>query len=549
MIYLVSKQQSLFSTDSYKSLSPEAAIAMLSKEKLLGADTETEGLNPVTKNLLTVQLGTEKFQIVWDCTSYSVQMLKELLENPDIRFIWTNYAFDSMFLLKEHIVQKNWFDLMIGERVLNNGYPRDTYSVSLKAMALKYCKYDMDKTARGEIISVGLTERTIVYSATDVKFEIDIYKKQREALKKKDVLKAAEFESKFTIVVGYTKFCGVRLDVDKWKKKMVKDRAKMNKYLKLLNNWLVDYYENHGGDNGYIEKHVIVDTQYIHYGDKNIPEGLKLYPPQTVTDKSRLIKKDDAKYGFIVLYTIKIPFGYIQGDKFYPYIKYVNAIQQDLFAETDKTFGNVADINWLSSKQLIPLFELLGFNVDTIDKKTKMPKKSVDVKLIKGQKGINPTFIEYYIGYREAAKVCEAFGETFLKNVTPEDGRIHADFNPIGADTLRMSCGGRKESVNLQQLPNDAETRSCFISEPLSRWVSVDYAAQESRLIASVTGDKAMLHIYDPGECADMHSLVAYMAYKDQIPRDTPIKEIKKKYHDLRQKAKGIELTKKHLNY
>lgn len=42
-----------------------------------------------------------------------------------------------------------------------------------------------------------------------------------------------------------------------------------------------------------------------------------------------------------------------------------------------------------------------------------------------------------------------------------------------------------------------------------------------------------------------IHSLTAYMSYKE-IPRNTPIKDIKTRYHDLRQDAKGIEFA---INY
>lgn len=74
----------------------------------------------------------------------------------------------------------------------------------------------------------------------------------------------------------------------------------------------------------------------------------------------------------------------------------------------------------------------------------------------------------------------------------------------------------------------------------MKRKSRIDYP-QESRIIASVTKDSAMLHIYDDGQCKDMHSLVAYMAYPDKIPREEPIENIKKDYHKLRSEAKGIE--------
>lgn len=52
-----------------------------------------------------------------------------------------------------------------------------------------------------------------------------------------------------------------------------------------------------------------------------------------------------------------------------------------------------------------------------------------------------------------------------------------------------------------------------------------------------------MIHIYDDDQCKDMHSLVAYMAYPNIIPRDTPIEDIKKKYHNIRQEAKKVEFA------
>ena len=67
----------------------------------------------------------------------------------------------------------------------------------------------------------------------------------------------------------------------------------------------------------------------------------------------------------------------------------------------------------------------------------------------------------------------------------------------------------------------------------------------ESRLGADIYGEKSMLKEFLEGS-GDMHSLCAYMVYKE-IPRDTPIKEIKKKYPQLRKAVKGIEFRIKYL--
>ena len=148
-----------------------------------------------------------------------------------------------------------------------------------------------------------------------------------------------------------------------------------------------------------------------------------------------------------------------------------------------------------------------------------------------------------YAEFKKAEKVCDSFGEKWLKAINPVTKRIHADFHQLGTDTARLSSGGGEASVNVQQLPRSAETRNCFVSEKGNLWISEDYQSQESRVLASVANDEAMLHIYDPGECADMHALVAYMSYPNIIPRDTPISEIASKYKEWRQKAKSIEFA------
>ena len=67
------------------------------------------------------------------------------------------------------------------------------------------------------------------------------------------------------------------------------------------------------------------------------------------------------------------------------------------------------------------------------------------------------------------------------------------------------------------------------------------FRQQETYLMASIANDKAIIKELMEGS-GDIHSLTAYMSYME-IPRDTPIKDIKKLYHNLRQEAKGIEFA------
>lgn len=203
------------------------------------------------------------------------------------------------------------------------------------------------------------------------------------------------------------------------------------------------------------------------------------------------------------------------------------------------------NINWNSAKQLAPLFKKYGVEIQVEDREKGGMKDSIDAKTLKPQKD-KCSLIPLYLEYKEAVKVTSTYGENFLKQINPVSGRIHTNFQQLGADTTRITSGGKDkgnnvEYVNLLNLPADAETRSCFIAENGNAWISIDYTGQETYLMASIANDKAMIEELTNGS-KDIHSLTAFMSYQE-IPRNTPIKDIKKLYHNLRQDAKGVEFA------
>ena len=238
MIYLVSEQHDLFETDRYSKLSVNDALEFLREQPELGGDTETQGMSPFTKKLLTVQLGTEETQIVWDCTTVNVQHLKPILEHPEIKTIWWNYSFDGKFLYHNRIVPINVYDGMLAEQLLWLGYPKGMHSMSLASAGKYYCNVDIDKSIRGQIITKGLTPDVVQYAGYDVKWEIPIYKAQLKELERADLLKAIQLENEFVKVMAYIEYCGVKLDVPRWKAKMERDLENQIKWESSLNSWV-----------------------------------------------------------------------------------------------------------------------------------------------------------------------------------------------------------------------------------------------------------------------------------------------------------------------
>ncbi len=471
MIYLVTNQKELFESETYKIISVEESLKLLNTLTIVGLDTETEGLDPWTKGLKSIQLGNYEFQIVIDTTTISPLVYKEYLES-DRLFIGWNLKFDLKFLFRQGIVPKRVWDGYLAERLMWLGYPPGIHSLSLKSAGENYLGIELDKSVRGKIIYAGLTEDVIVYSANDVKYLEKIMRLQYEELVKKGLEKAIIYENKFVLPLAYCEYCGIKLDVNKWKAKMQKDEERVKNALAKCNEWFIK--------NEPKSKYIFIDRQ----GD--FFNGFNLEPQVT--------------------------------------------------------------LNWNSAKQLIPIFKKYGVDVTTENKENGGTKDSIDAKSLKPQKD-KCSLIPLYLEYKEAVKVTSTYGENFLKQVNPVSGRIHTNYQQMGADTTRLTSGGKDkaakiEYINLLNLPANAETRACFVAEEGNKWISIDYSGQETYLMASIANDEAIIKELTEGS-GDIHSLTAYMSYHE-IPRDTPIKEIKKKYHNLRQEAKGIEFA---INY
>ena len=477
MIYLVTGQRALFESKVYKVISVEESLRLLNPLTIVGLDTETQGFSPFLKKLLLLQLGNRDFQVVIDCTTIDVTLYKEYLES-DRLFIGWNLKFDVKFLFYHGIVPTRLYDGFIAEKMRWLGYPSGMHSLSLKSAGENYLGIELDKSVRGEIIWRNeLTDKIIVYSANDVKYLEDIMNKQLEILLPRGQKLALEVENRAILPTAYFEFCGVKLDAERWKAKMVKDQEALDKAKERLDSFVVDMYKE----------------------DKSLSKFIKIVEPDL--------------------------FGFVKA-------------------------GPACNINWNSSRQVIPFLESLGFKLETRDKATGGIKKSVDATVIEGQKSVHP-IAEVYLEFKAAQKVTSTYGQNFLDLINPVTGRLHTSFNQIGTDTHRYSSGGGEDKevipgkkvplVNLQNLPADAETRACFCAEKGNKWISADYSGEESVILANIAKDTAMIDLFTNG-CGDLHSLVAKMVYPEEL-HDIPVEDVKKLRPDLRKKAKAPEFT------
>ena len=130
--------------------------------------------------------------------------------------------------------------------------------------------------------------------------------------------------------------------------------------------------------------------------------------------------------------------------------------------------------------------------------------------------------------YRMLAKLKSTYADGLLKVIAP-DGRIHTNFQMTVTATGRLSS----TEPNLQNIPVrkklGAQIRKMFVASPGKVLVDADYSQIELRLLAHISGDKAMQEAFLSGE--DFHTVTASKVFGVPLDEVTPA---------LRSRAKAV---------
>lgn len=501
MIYLVSANRELFDNEAYKIIGVDESLSLLEPLRIVGVDTETSGLSCHKDKLLSLQLGCYDFQVVVDCLTIDVKQYRDYLQS-DRLFLFHNAKFDLQWLYKYHIVPYNVYDLFLAEKVMWNGYPvRLTPEVWDRIQCPRYDYVPADPKKKGSKASYVLYMNLKKLGEMYLGVELD-----------KSIRGQIIYKGLVGDVIIYA-----ANDV----KYLEKIRELQLQQLRKQGLLMAIEYENRA----------ILPIAYMCYC------GIRM-------DRSRWEKKMEHDQTILNGIVDEMNKWLIEHE---PNSKYIKIdLQGNLF--TGFSTEPQVTLNWNSSKQVIPLFKKYGIDTTALDKEDDEDKDSIGAKVLGPQKD-KCSLIPLYIRYKEMKKLCSTYGANVLKQIDEVTGRLYTNFNSLGTDTARISSGGKDKAakidyINMLNMPADAETRACFIAEEGNRWISIDYSGQETYILADIANDKAIIEELTNGS-GDIHSLTAYMSYK-QIPRDTPIKDIKKLYHSLRNEAKNIEFA---INY
>jgi DNA polymerase-1 len=111
------------------------------------------------------------------------------------------------------------------------------------------------------------------------------------------------------------------------------------------------------------------------------------------------------------------------------------------------------------------------------------------------------------LAYRSLAKLKSTYVDALPSMIHPGTGRIHTSYNQTVTATGRLSSS----DPNLQNIPirtpEGRRIRQAFIAPPGSLIVSADYSQIELRILAHLSGDRALIDIFETGD--DVHRSTA----------------------------------------
>ena len=111
------------------------------------------------------------------------------------------------------------------------------------------------------------------------------------------------------------------------------------------------------------------------------------------------------------------------------------------------------------------------------------------------------------LAYRSIAKLKSTYVDALPAMVHPQTGRIHTSYNQTVTATGRLSSS----NPNLQNIPirtpEGRRIRQAFVAPGGSVLVSADYAQIELHVLAHLSGDEALIEVFEAGE--DIHTRTA----------------------------------------
>jgi DNA polymerase I-like protein with 3'-5' exonuclease and polymerase domains len=509
----------------------------LNTRGMFGLDTETNWCNEFSsRKVRTIQMGDKNQQFVIDllafagstdtlCKQGNFRMLDcfkpifdilipALCSNQCLK-VGQNLSFEYCVLFWSFGV-RIWhlYSTDLAERVIQAG------RISLKKMAefsmqqivarrfgLWIDKQEQDKFD----LESPLRPEQIAYAAFDTRMPLSMREHQINEMTQEQLLATAQIENDALGSFEDMQLNGMRLASERWMKRItdVEERRKGElavldqEFIKVVGrkSEQIDFEEMTRRENewrtGFEEStpEEMAKAEAIRATRDNAQKAVLRAELNALT-KIRKEKKAQARHDYSEL-----------SKKYTEYKKRVEKCEGEAY------------INYASNEQLVAALRQI--------KGLKTLASAADEDLLKFN---DHPFIQVLRKYRKGKKDTTTYGKSWTQTwvtkpcaaegwVHPLDGRIHARFNQLEAETGRSSSS----QPNMQNLPHEEEVRACFVcdlpneEEPEGyQLITIDMSGAELRIIAELAQATSWINAFNSNW--DVHSVCTEILYPERWP-------------------------------
>lgn len=447
----------------------EAAIRQIELNSgLLGVDTETNGLDPHTSKLWSVQVATDAhnflfpaYWIVW------APELKQIFENKDIIKVFHNACFDYQILRAAGIKLKSAYCTMLGEKVLTCGLfaPADLEHTLKRRFGValnKEIRKDFYDGTFEKELEQGLepwTEARIDYALADIAYLIPLYEKQVELATNRALLDTLWLEQDLMPTTALMEYRGIRLDIEKCKAFHERMKVRAAEYKESVIEKLEPHWQS------YWRPRFAKNMQLWQKWRKSYVEV-----QQAHKEREKFTNENGRTCSRLTQ----------------------EAKEARQAVEKKRPFNQApteaGPINLNSYAQVLPSLAKAGIVIRDFKKAT-----------LEDNAGQNEVLDEL-LDYKQYEKLKQF--ATLTDKINSVTGRVHSEFNQI-VDTGRYSS----KKPNLQNIParsdDGQEFRRLFCAEPGKKLIIADYSAIELVILAVMAHDRNMLEAINKGY--DLH--------------------------------------------
>lgn len=432
------------------------------------------------------------------------------------------------------------FSVDLAERVIVAGIKslKNYPYFSLEAMVERYFGLQIDKDLQQSFdLSSPLTAQQLMYCCLDIRLPLAVRTKQLEILNKDHLATTTQLENDSLGTFADMHINGQRLNRDKWLARWESNKVKLADISKQLDTYFIPVV-GRVSDIPAMQAQLAVFEKA--YRDAGLVTDEELAIRANVRTEKDSVKKEQLKRNRVQFEKTKAERKEAAKITFWAYRRVVKKATD----VAEKAQGE-ALINLNSKTQLRDT--LLKMKIKGVTDKTLEDTSDETLESLSSKHPV----IECIRDLRTVSKQIGTYGVQWVTPWTtgpkneegwlhPGDGRLHSTINQLDAGTGRTTS----DKPNTQNLPQDAEVRSCFIADPPDEEepegysiLTLDMSGAELRIIAELADAVEWIVAFAKGW--DVHSVSTEVLYEQKWPAQKCLGG--EKYFD-KEKQKEIEL-------